>query len=225
MFCGKCGAEVLDGAKFCDKCGAVIEVEQVDVKQKEEKVDVKSVFIDPEEQLVAKVGNGYLVNLLYNRVKKCNLLLSDKRVYLKGTFYSDDGKGITKMNAERIVDIEDITGTGFIYRSFSWILLMLDILCIIVSLAITLVPYFRLAGYGILNSLIWATPYMTITIPTVAIELLLMKKILMSRKVHFFIDYAGGRIMIDAKLIGIEDVRDFHKQMRRVKDNIKGKIS
>ena len=42
-----------------------------------------------------------------------------------------------------------------------------------------------------------------------------------SRKIFFFIDYAGGRIKIDARLIGLSDVRDFHKQMRRAKDALK----
>lgn len=42
-----------------------------------------------------------------------------------------------------------------------------------------------------------------------------------SRKIFFFIDYAGGHIQIDAQLIGLSDVQDFHKQMRRAKDALK----
>jgi len=231
MFCGKCGAEVLDGAKFCEKCGSSVEVKGVTeqetlVKQSNDKqIDVKSAFIDLEEQLIVKIGNGYFTNLLYSKTKKCNLLLTNKRVYLKGVFYNGNGKVINKTKEERILDIEDITGTGFVYRSFSKILLILDILCIIISIAIPIVRFLYNAGWGYdiaFQSIIYLIPR---TLVIVVGELLLMKKIMMSRKVHFFIDYAGGRIMIDAKLIGIEDVRDFHKQMRRIKDNIKGKIS
>ncbi len=34
---------------------------------------------------------------------------------------------------------------------------------------------------------------------------------------------AGGNIQIDAKLIGLSDVQDFHKQIRRAKDALKAK--
>lgn len=218
MFCGKCGAEVLDGAKFCEKCGSSVEVESMNIEQpttsNSEQVDIKSAFIDPNEKLVAKVGNGYFVNLLYSKVKKCNLLLTDKRIYLKGVFYTDNGRGITKMNAERILDIEDVTGTGFIYTRLLWIPFILDVICIILSLAMTNIFW----SYG------WAFE-ICLGLSTFLVELLVMKKILMSKKVMFYIEYAGGRISINANLIGIEDVRDLHKQMRRVKDNIKGKIS
>jgi len=211
MFCGKCGAEVLDGAKFCDKCGVAIGTEQVFVK--EEKIDVKSAFIDPDEQLVEKIGNGYFINLLYSKVKDCNLLLTDKRVYLKGSFFDGGSKFSPMTREERIIDIEDVTGTGFIYESIPWLVLILDVLFTVVSFVVTIVY-----GPGA-DALI---------IPMIAACLggvLLAVKIFMSRKILFFIEYAGGRILIDAKLIGLEDVRDFHKQMRRVKDNIKGKIS
>ena len=44
-----------------------------------------------------------------------------------------------------------------------------------------------------------------------------------ARRIWFFIDYAGGNIQIDAKLIGLSDVQDFHKQIRRAKDALKAK--
>ena len=213
MFCDKCGAEVLDGAKFCDKCGATIEMRKVSEKTNVEKVDLKSAFIDPEEQLVEKIGNGYLTNLLYSKVKDCNLLLTNKRVYLKGSFYDGGSKFSTMTREERIIDVEDITGTGFIYESIPWLVLILDVLFTIVAGVVTIV-------YG--SS---ADALIALMIAVCLGGILLAVKIFMSRKILFFIDYAGGRIMIDAKLVGLEDVRDFHKQMRRVKDNIKGKIS
>lgn len=218
MFCGKCGAEVLDGAKFCDKCGAIIEVEQVSLKQKEEKADVKSAFIDPDEELVAKIGNGYLINLLYDKVEKCNMLLTNKRVYLKGSIYTISEKSIMKKTEERILDVEDVTGTGFIYNSISWGLIILDVILTIISVyLVAYITYYSLNPGNGLNLILHPTVILT--------GIILLVAIYKSRKTFFFIDYAGGRIMINAKLIGVEDVRDFHKQMRRVKDNIKGKIS
>lgn len=53
--------------------------------------------------------------------------------------------------------------------------------------------------------------------------LILIVAAFFSRKIWFFIDYAGGKIQIDAKLIGLSDVQDFHKQIRRAKDALKAK--
>lgn len=248
MFCSKCGSEITEGAKFCEKCGASVggnetlsaeilkntantyaqktndflknsgiiamndaEESQYDVSNNTQ--ELKNIFVEPDEQLLAKLGNGYLVNLLFNRVRKCNALLTDKRVYLKGTFYSSDSKKIFKTAEERILDLEDITGTGFIYTKSPVFMFFLSFISAVFSAILGVV--FREVDIGD-----WLYGIAGVAVLSTIFNLIRM---FMSRKVFFFIDYAGGRIKIDAKLIGLSDVQDFHKQMRRAKDAITGK--
>lgn len=244
MFCSSCGNELPDGAKFCEVCGAKIgendtisaetlkntaneyvqkagdflkntgvvalndsETSQYNVS--DTSPELKKIFIEPDERLIGKFGNGYLVNLLYKKVKKCNALLTNKRVYLKGTFYSETGKSIFKTTEERILDLEDVTGTGFIYTQISKIMILLDILFIIGALCTSI---------GIGGYYAWFIPVLLIIAAIISVIITLK-----SRRILFFIDYAGGRIKVNAKLIGLSDVRDFHKQMRRAKDARTGK--
>lgn len=182
---------------------------------------LQQVFVDPTERLQAKLGNGYLVNLLFKKTKKCNMLLTDKRVYFKGTMYSGDRKSVTKTTEERILDLENVTGTGFIYERMAWGWVLLGIL----------EEIFGIAAGALACALIFndTTEWYIIggvagLIAALTPCLLLIAKAIKSRKIWFFVDYAGGRIRVDAKLIGIADVRDFHKQLRRAKDKYIGKI-
>lgn len=172
-----------------------------------EPADYNSVFIEPDEQLIATLGNGYFVNLLFHRAKTCSALLSDKRLYLKGAFYNGNNGNIMKTIEERIVDLEDITGTGFIYTRVSKVMVFWAILCLIVEIIIQIAlvkPNQSVSPIIILAPLI--------------LFILFIVKALMSRGIWFFIDYASNRISINAKLIGLTDVQDFHKQIRRAKN-------
>lgn len=194
MFCEKCGNELPDGVKFCDKCGAVqgssqgTEKEQVtfvtemsDISNMNQKS--KYDLVDPDEKVIKTVGNGYGINLLYGNAKTCYAILSDKRLYLEGALYRGSGNSLVKSTEKRVVDIEDITGTGFVYQKLSVLMVILGI----------------------------------ITVP-ILIGIVLLVRAFFSRKMLFVVEYAGGRIQFDANMIGFTDVEDFQKQIRRVKD-------
>ncbi len=50
-------------------------------------------------------------------------VISNKRVYFRGSCFSGQGKSLVKTDEERTVDIKDVTGSGFIYRRYLGILL------------------------------------------------------------------------------------------------------
>lgn len=242
MFCGNCGKQIEDNVTFCPYCGyntishstpqqntsankyiqqlrnfmkktGIIamsdsEESQYDVSNNQKKL--QNTFIEPGEQLLGKFGNGYFVNLLFNKTKKCHALLTDKRIYLKGTFYSGSGKNILRTTEERTLDLEDVTGTGFIYQKVPLIMLFLSLLSGLVEI-IGIPTLIIKDEQEVLAALVLYLP----------LTILLVTLTLKSRKIFFFIDYAGGRIKINARLIGLSDVRDFHKQMRRAKDALK----
>lgn len=241
MFCGNCGKQIEDNSAFCSYCGYNIisnsmsqqntsankyiqqavnffrktgviamsdsEESHYDVSNNQKKL--QNTFIEPDEQLLGKFGNGYFVNLLFNKTKKCHALLTDKRIYLKGTFYSGSGKNILRTTEERTLDLEDVTGTGFIYQKVSLMLFL--------SLLSGLVEIIGILTMIIANDQELLAVFVLCLLFTIPLVALTLK----SRKIFFFIDYAGGRIKIDARLIGLSDVWDFHKQMRRAKDALK----
>lgn len=175
-----------------------------------------NIFVEPDETLIAKLGNGFLINLLFRKPKKCSMMLTDRRLYLKGVLYASDlnsktnilKTNILKTTEERILDLRDVTGTGLIYTQFSRLTLVLFILSTlgVISSVIAL-------GFDDIYQLaevLW--------FPLLLSAVFFGLKLIKSRSAYFFVDYAGGRIKIDAKILGLSDVQDFHKQIRRAKN-------
>lgn len=223
MFCSTCGSEIPEGASFCEKCGESVEnillgvnsysqytESQYDTSNNQQ--NLSNVFIEPDEHLLGNLGNGYLVNLLFHGTKKCYALLTDKRVYLKGAFYHGrDQRLLFKTTEEQILDLEDITRTGFVYTQFSRIQLFIRIMLGVAAIVLA-------------RNFVWDREFFLIFgILVIIVTFLSVLRCIKSRRIWFYIDCAGGSIKIDAKLIGLSDVQDFHKQMRRAKDAITGK--
>lgn len=240
MFCAKCGKEIPEGAKSCESCGATVGgannatiVSAVgnsftnlknNIQEKEKEMEAtymdesaySKVYVEPDEQLLGTLGNGYLENILGKKVKKTHALLTNKRVYFQGTFFSGSGKNLQQDIIEKVVDLEDITGTGFRYNK------PLGILATIITVIITGIM-------GALVGYIWGDIcgdevvglVVGIIIGIVISVLIYIIKYFLSRKVDFILEYAGGAIRFDAKIIGLSNVKDFNKQIRRAKDHAK----
>ncbi len=117
---------------------------------------VSGCFVNREEKYVASLGNGYIANFLANGgLKKGFAILSDKRVYFKGSCLTGTGRHLTKTNEERTVDNGDVTGSGFTFHRSYWRFIIL-ILTAVVMLA---------AGYGELYSDDWYEPYSGAFVP------------------------------------------------------------
>ncbi|MGN0400656.1 MAG: zinc ribbon domain-containing protein [Acetatifactor sp.] len=230
MYCDNCGTKVEENASFCTACGKpVSEIGSqssaagavVPTPQLNEEIsymnpsDYSNIFIDPEEQLLGTLGNGYLENILHRKVKKCHALLTDKRIYFQGTFYTGNGKQLQQKKSEKIVDLEDITGTGFLYSK------PLGILASIIWIVIPLLLF--------LFCLVWSIKagneeYVLCALGVDVIAILrLIIRYLLNRNTFFEIEYAGGSIRFNAQIIGLSAVKDFQKQIRRAKDAAKGK--
>ena len=55
-------------------------------------------------------------------------VLSSKKLYLYGTMYDSDNVLVSRKRIEKVVNIEDITGTGFVYQEPSLWKLVLGII-------------------------------------------------------------------------------------------------
>lgn len=81
-------------------------------------------FVSREEKYLSSLGNGYIMNFFANgSLKRGFAVISDKRVYFRGSCFSGQGKNLKKTDEERTVDIKDVTGSGFIYRRYLGVLL------------------------------------------------------------------------------------------------------
>ena len=142
MFCGNCGKQIDDSCNVCPHCGTRIEKDMV----KEKDVTYKVIFVEPDENYLGSLGNGYLNSFLTNKkIKRCIALLSDKRVYLRGNMVDINSGKIERFNMQKTIDLEDITGTGFVYSSPQVWKLVLAILTIwaIIPAILLLVSYLK----------------------------------------------------------------------------------
>lgn len=81
-------------------------------------------FVSRDEKYISSLGNGYIMNYLANRsFSKGFSVITNKRVYFRGSCFSGRGKALIKTNEERTVDIKDVTGSGFIYNRYVGLLL------------------------------------------------------------------------------------------------------
>lgn len=227
MICHNCGYNIAPGSKFCKSCGTAVSVEQAEAVKKEavppipsqpemsytpEQSAYSKVFIEPDEQLLGTLGNGYLENLLNKKIESSHALLTDKRVYFQGTFFTGSGKSFEEDIVEKIVDLEDITGTGFCYNKPLGILT-----AIVILIPGIIVLFISAATDGGVGGLLIGLLYEAIA------ALIVIIKYIKSRQVDFILEYAGGAICFDASIIGLSHVKDFNKQIRRAKDKVKGK--
>jgi len=141
MFCGNCGKQLEDTANVCPYCGTMVEKEVVVSSNQYRKI-----FVEPDENYVGSLGNSYLNSFLTSSgIKRCVALLSDKRVYLRGNMVDVNTGKIERINMQKTIDLEDITGTGFVYASPQiWKLVVAILTCwLIIPAIILIVSYLK----------------------------------------------------------------------------------
>lgn len=228
MFCGMCGSQIEDGAKFCPSCGTSTDGKKKNRSSGNQSVQhnqyesnsnemmeyrvsdyAKKVFVEPDEELLATLGDGWVVNLLYHRIQKCNALLTNKHLYLQGQVFQGGVVQASKTTTERVLDIRYITGTFFEYGQ-SIMLLIASVIVFILAIIIGIV-----SGSEIIAIVLF--------IPAI----MFLVSYFLSRKAYFRIEFGYGftqAISIDASILGISHVKDFERQVIRAKDRARSEI-
>ena len=134
--CPACGTQLINGV--CPRCTNA----QMMAAQNRNDARFTRLFMSPNEKLVATLGNNYIQNYLHNgSVRNGFAVVSDKRAYFYGTSYtiSYNGRGnpnANKMSRSQVVDLKDVTGSGFIrmvnigYAVLAWALVIISIFLI-----------------------------------------------------------------------------------------------
>lgn len=209
--CSKCGKKYNNDLDYCITCGSKLQ----QVSQEEEKFIKENnlsennswIGIDLDEKIIAKLGNGYFKNLITDGdISKVNAILTQKRLYLCGKSYdiSVSSGTLRSFKVSKVINIEDVTGTGFVY--ISNIMFILFAILFFIAALITMMSYGNLALIFIF----------------ISIALLIAFGI--NQKSIFRIEYSGGSIGFDVKWLNAQESVIFQKKIYQVKDQRKKEL-
>ena len=188
----------------------------------QEKDKIHGIFVTRDEKYIASLGNGYIASFLAKGILGMGFaIVSDKRVYFKGSCLTGKGKNFVISNEERTVDTADITGSGFIFRNeeggpiFGMVMSIFGILLGVLpiysgfrsDLFFTRSIDPRLIGIGL--CLIGVSSFFFF------LSLFYLHK---AKKTYFEIQYAGGKIAFDVSFYAKAEIDEFQKQLRLAKD-------
>ena len=199
-FCAKCGSELVDGV--CPKC--------INAQISKMEVRFKSFFMSPQETMVTILGNSYLENFLQNgSVRKGFAVASDKRVYFQGKkYYINEAGEIEETHNSRIVDLRDVTGTGFdSYAEKSWKYRGIFMSVIFVICCLFLIDEWRIVLAVVAAFFLCASLYCFFRYQKSKLSLIV-------------IQYAGGEIGFDLNWFQNQEIEVFQKQLRLAKDKV-----
>lgn len=204
--CPACGMQLINGV--CPRCTNA----QMMAAQNRNDARFTRLFMSPNEKLVATLGNNYIQNYLHNgSVRNGFAVVSDKRAYFYGTSYtiSYNGRGnpnANKMSRSQVVDLKDVTGSGFIrmvnigYAILAWALVIISIFLIILLYDIE-------EGLAVIGGL-----------AALSALLFLIYQYYDNKLSLISIQYAGGEIAFDIRWFSGQEINNFHQQLRLAKD-------
>lgn len=204
--CPACGTQLINGV--CPRCTNA----QMMAAQNRNDAKFTRLFMSPNEKLVATLGNNYIQNYLHNgSVRNGFAVVSDKRAYFYGTSYtiSYNGRGnpnANKMSRSQVVDLKDVTGSGFIrmvnigYAVLAWAL-------VIISIFLIMLLYDIEEGLAVIGGL-----------AALSALLFLIYQYYDNKLSLISIQYAGGEIAFDIRWFSGQEINNFHQQLRLAKD-------
>ena len=241
MFCPKCGVQNPDDSKFCQGCGQLMSENGAENKTDDGFADASELFggkkpetantgyasakdaaedvsrdnndfVDPDERVICTLGNGYWQNMVSGSIESSYAMLTQKRLYFCGRALEKNGKDWEKIRETKIVDIQDVRGTGFLYVSRVWNL-VLSVFLFIVFIAMIII----VASYS--NSIDENTRSIltALSFGALVAGIFFMNKYIMSRKSIFCIETAGGQIGFDVEWLNTEESVNFQRQIHLIK--------
>lgn len=171
---------------------------------------INALFASPEEHLVAILGNNMAQKFFATgAIEEGFAVLSDRRLYFKGTCLLRRGRRFSKIHEERTVDVVNVTGTGFVHidpAALKWIAYVCWGLGGFFLLSFVVATSFAPVIYGLLFGLIG----------------LILRLIYRAKKRTIFeVAFAGGGIGLDASWIDVQEAEFFQKNIKLVGDNLK----
>ena len=169
-----------------------------------------AMFASPDERLVSVLGNNIAqIFFATGTIGNGFAVLSDRRVYFKGKCLQRTGKRFSAIHEERVVDVSNVTGTGFVHTKPVW-LLVISIVLFVLAAVYFVVSVANLAFIGLLAVLLFG-----------GLGGLFLWLYNSRKRTIFEIAFAGGGIGLDASWIDAQEAEFFQKNIRLVGDNLK----
>lgn len=221
QFCAGCGKKVdapidvggikkLTSKKIQNRMSSI--KEQTESFQESRKEDLsqgditkaEDLFFDPNEQQIAVLGMGYLSNFIRGQMStKGFAILSNKRLYFRGSCFRRSGNQYIKSREERSVDLQDITSSGFVYYH--------NVLLLVVSIIWSCMVFWS-------NTVMWGYMNFPFFLISIIILVILWVRYFLSRRCIYEVYFAGGMFAIRASKYGIKDTHNFDKMLHIEKD-------
>lgn len=169
-----------------------------------------TMFVSPEERPVAVLGNNAAETFLSTGVLGNGFaVLSNKRVYFRGRCFTRTGKRFSIRSEERVVDVQNITGTGFIYNDPTWLAVLATIFAAFSVLFVVA---------AVEKSVDWVFASLVSLSVAVICGVCYRAK----RRTLFEISFAGGGIAFNVSWFPKEEAQFFQKNLKLVGDALKG---
>jgi len=172
--------------------------------------ELKDMFVSPDEKEQAVIGQGWLRSMLQSGILGNGFgVLTDRRLYFRGKSYSKVSGQFVKTDEDCVIDIRDITSSGFTYaRRLSWLLLMVASLVIAIFIFVGAIEDNSVQEFLFVDLMFFAT----------AVAFLALY--IWAKRVMYTVTFGGGSLSILASSYGVADVRDFDKVLHILKDNL-----
>ena len=207
MKCSNCGYEFV--GNFCGKCGTKATMGGYNNNFDK----AKALLIDPTEEVKSVLCNNFMQTFISTgKLGKGFAILTDKRIYFKGKCYFRKGKAFYSKSEEKVVDLNDVTGTGFVHNKAPWA---------------------KIARTVFLIALAFFTFALFISIEPIQILIVMLICTALTALFHaiykiynysvFEISYAGGGIAFDMNWITQQESKEFQQQIVLLKQKEKEK--
>ena len=217
MFCPKCGSNNFEQNKFCEKCGAELIANHGAPPDAKPPVEVlyQSQFVSPEERTVAILGNSMAQTFLSTGdLSSSFAVLSDKRVYFHGKAFVRNGKRFSVRKEKRIVDVQDVTGTGFIYSNPVWLKYVSYVLSFVAFVGLI---YSGISGGEIVEGDAAPIIFLCSFVLPIILSLIYCWK----KRSLFEISFAGGGIAFNVRWFPAEESQNFQNALKQTSDAAK----
>lgn len=216
MYCPNCKSE--HNGIFCPKCGYSAQkqegaqgyssAEQYNNASQQpnstypnhQNTNNSDIVFDSNEKIISVLGNNFLQTFISTgTLGKGFAILSDKRIYFKGLCLTRFGSRWVSSKEERAVNIEDITGTGFtLINQIYWLILA----AVLIFNGVCMI-FGDMGPLGLLSILL---------------GFLFIGVYFVTKQTIFEINYPGGSIAFNLKLIKKTEAEEFQKKVMLMKD-------
>jgi hypothetical protein len=148
-------------------------------------------------------------------------VLTNKRVYFTGKCYEQHGKRWKRVFTEKVVDIKDVTGSGFTH-TIDWIPLIISIICFILVPILFSAPSddghsgCEIIGIPVSDNILKA--YAILILALILCGIISLIVFFVKKIVLFKVEFAGGNISINSACYPQKEAEEFQRKLREVKD-------